>query len=207
MSSLIQKVREWVDKGLILGFLAGMFVYGSREAIISSKISVSNPQYDTALQTLQLIALLLPAIAILSQILIDTSYNGAFSVTGEGAKLRWITFLAAGVSFFFSMIAVVIIIGYLQTPPELGAPMILVSFSIFAITTPLFAVAYWYQDERIRFIDQMVNFQPEFEKFDDIHSKDEEEFKKIIGLLDPPEDYLEDVLDEGQETESDNPEE
>ena len=153
-------------KGLLVLYLISIPVLDHviNDMMIDERITVSSPETQLVFSVLELIALLLPALAIMLDVTISYSRTGVAATSGEGAELRTWTFGIVGVSGLLAAVAFFILMQYMILPLPIKFAVYMVFLGIFGFSVVPIAVAAVGRRKEIKdaevFIDAIGGFEP-----------------------------------------------
>ncbi|WP_227356799.1 hypothetical protein [Haladaptatus salinisoli] len=156
-------VRRWG-----VAVLPAVLVIAVKGLVFEGAIPVGHERVDVILTVLELVALLLPALAIALQVLLTYSESFPIQSQGRGPALRRMSFLTVGVASASLFFAVLILLGSVNLEPTLWLGIALVWFAVYLFTLlPLTAA--------------LVAFRAE---------EADEQFHDVLGLYRPIAEYV-----------------
>ncbi|MXR20328.1 hypothetical protein [Halobacterium bonnevillei] len=128
---MIEKLRQFIrDHITKVSFLAWFLLLPATVLLVRKEVGLGTSSADMAIAILELIALTLPALAIMLQAILSYSERPALAATGEGVDLRMYAFLASGLAGTGLFFAASVILQFLKMPSELSTALWLVNFAI-----------------------------------------------------------------------------
>lgn len=180
----MRRIVNWIKKhlmslGTLIGFLIGVLIIGIPDLLVSTSSQLGETGASTAISFIELIALIIPALAILLQVNIQVSRSSGIALLGHGGELRKVSFYIAVLSLVFLVVALVSLGRYMSLPNSLSITLKLITISVIflaampALSTILYA--FGDTDEFGAFTDRLEAYN----KFKKIEELDESEFKAL----------------------------
>lgn len=128
--------RKWAKKLLspAIGFVFGIVLTAFISGISGPTIDAQPINVDFVLTLVELVALLLPALAIGLQAVLAFSRRPAIEIGGSGAEIRNVALVGTGISGFLLFLTTLIAFGRLNLPLDLqiATAFVLLSIAMFA---------------------------------------------------------------------------
>lgn len=129
------KLSAWfkstvLTPGTLIGFTLGVIIIGLPALFVNTTTQLGELSTGAALSFIELIALIIPALAILLQINIQISRSSGIALLGHGGELRKVSLYAAVTSLGFLALALVSLEQYMALPSTLSLSL---KFIIFAV--------------------------------------------------------------------------
>lgn len=172
-----ERIKEFFPgwKLLVVALTVSLFV----SAITQESISPRNETFPIVFSALELVALILPALAIMSQITIRLANHDFFRLTQTSSEIRRLSMTVLGGGGLALSLAIFILIAYLDLPLPLYISMLLISFTVIGFSSVPLAIAYYIHKKDNEDIMKSVDLFRSIERLSEVEDMDEEYFKVL----------------------------
>ncbi|WP_129113075.1 hypothetical protein [Halegenticoccus tardaugens] len=130
-----------IPKRWLIALVPAALLIALRGMVIEGGIPLDHERIDVVLTVLELVALLLPALAIALQVILQYSESVPIRSLGRGPELRRWAFVSAGGASACLFLAVFVLLGSVELPLTLLVGIALVWMAIYLFTLLPFAAA------------------------------------------------------------------
>ncbi len=131
-----------VSRRWLIAAVPAVLLIALRGFLLEGGIPVDHERVDVVLTVLELVALLLPALAIALQVVLQYSESVPIRTLGRGPELRRWAFVSVGSASLCLFLAVFVLLGSVDLSPTLFAGIALVWMAIYLFTLVPFAAAF-----------------------------------------------------------------
>lgn len=182
-------------KQLLFFGALGVAMRGVGDLIVSETAPPASPETGVALVLLELVALMLPALAIILQVGSSYSRNSVVAILGEGADFRSVVHMMVGGSSILLAVSVYVIVRYLELPEPLrwAVDLIMAAMYLFALV-PL-SIGIFGRKEEINQAEKFYDAMKAGEWLSKFKKYPEDVQETVWDVVD--DDVLDQISDEG----------
>lgn len=183
--TLIESLKKWISESLsarmqkILLFLVVLIAISVINNAVKPTIGVSDPRFQLITSLLSLIALIMPALALLLQAALKLANQPIFKISGFSEEIRRVSLWTIGISSTSLALAVLIVANYVDISFTLQMILSLIVLSIAAFALLPFAFAYTLTGSDLKGITQLMDMLSEWDSIEKIDGLSNEEIELI----------------------------
>lgn len=173
-----------VFTGSVAVALVLSFIIWLPQQFVNRTIGLGDPEIDLVFSIIELIALLLPALAIMLQIMVRFTERPALVLSGEATSSRQAVYGFVGFGGIACVISLSILLAYLDLPTPLYASIVMASTAVYVFSF-LPAVAWLrLRDTRLRDVSDLLEGVGSYHELKRIEQFSDEELSTLVDALD-----------------------